>query len=80
MKSGLEKQEFKSRKPVKNLWQWTGCELIKALTRDIGSVNEKEHYIFSLDSITCSGLTSSKYSWNLKFMFVLPEFQFCKSE
>lgn len=48
MKSGLEKQELESRKPVKNLWPLADCELIKTLTRNIGHVNGKEHYIFFL--------------------------------
>lgn len=58
MKSGLEKQEFKSRKPTENLCPWTGCELIKALTRSISDANGKEDPIFfSLDSKTASGWT-----------------------
>lgn len=33
---------------------------------------EKNILFFSLDYITFSGWTSSKYSWNFKSMFVLP--------
>lgn len=65
----LEKQEIKSRKPMENLWQWTGFELIKTLTRDINDANGKWHFIFSLDSIIFfSGWISQKYSCNLKSM------------
>lgn len=78
MKSGLEKQEIKSRKSVKYLWQWTDWELIIALTRDahVDDGNEKEHFIFFSWFHHFSTWTSSKYSWNLKSTFVLPESNF----
>lgn len=48
MKSGLQKEEFKSRKPTENLCPWTGCELIKVLTGSISNVNGKEESIIFL--------------------------------
>lgn len=81
MKSGLEKQEFKSRKPTGNLCPWTGCELIKTLTRSISNVNRKEHPIFFFLLIPKLLLDGPyKIFLELEIHVCPPYTQFCKPE